>query len=66
MTEIYTGPRCKNCGLPIQRERHKSALDHEQLRSRSGWTHGGHMRDDWQGIRCPGRLCGAELAEEQT
>lgn len=55
---------CEHCGLPIKRETHNSALGDRPTRSPSGWTHGGPMRDDWQGIRCPGRLTGAVPANE--
>lgn len=41
---------CKNCGLPVKPEG----------RSSTGWTHdSGSGTEGWQGIRCPGMLCGA-------
>lgn len=38
---------CGNCGYPI-----------ESAATSTGWTHIG----DWQGVRCPNRLCGATPA----
>lgn len=40
-------PSCGNCGFPI-----------ENAETSTGWTHVGN----WQGVRCPGRLCGATPA----
>ena len=43
-------PACRNCGNTITR--HGSSAK----RSPTGWSHWG----EWEGIRCPGRLTGAE------
>lgn len=48
--------KCRNCGHPVTRAV-KSARC-----SPTGWAHWGF----WQGIRCPGRLTGAEPGDEFT
>lgn len=44
-------PSCRNCGNPI-----------EGAGSSTGWTHVGN----WQGVRCPGLMCGATPAERRA
>ena len=41
---------CQNCDLPV------SDYGRRGRRSPTGWVHWGF----WQGIRCPGRLVGAQ------
>jgi hypothetical protein len=50
-THIALGlPLCANCALPIMR----------LASSSTGWTHdSGSPVEGWQGVRCPGLLCGA-------
>jgi hypothetical protein len=49
-------PMCKNCGRPIHRSTREAC--------KAGWDHGRYWGDpdNWQGVRCPGRLTGAEFA----
>ncbi len=46
--DVLATPVCLNC------ERRVRPL----ASSSTGWTHGVE-RGDWQGVRCPGRICGA-------
>lgn len=51
--------RCKNCGHPIR----------ACIGTSTGWEHFPSPPDPtkgWQGVRCPGRLTGAEPIEEQA
>lgn len=47
VTEQAEATCCQHCGHPI-----------EAAPTSTGWTHGGA----WQGVRCPGMLCGATPA----
>ena len=48
-------PLCANCALPVM----------PLAASSTGWTHdSGSPVEGWQGVRCPGRLCGATPVRE--
>lgn len=47
--QVVIYPACAHCGMAVTREAHSS----------TGFTHVGK----WQGIRCPGLLCGATVRE---
>lgn len=49
-------PVCKHDALPITR--HTASA----RRSPTGWSHA--LWGGWEGIRCPGRLTGAEPSED--
>lgn len=49
-------PLCANCALPVMRAASSS----------TGWTHdSGSPVEGWQGVRCPGALCGATPRDEE-